>query len=100
MPLRSTRRTAQLPASIDGGPGSDSLAGGEGDDTICGDDQSPDCLEGGGGDEPSTAWVTRRLRPWRRHQSARQLRIPQLAPRYRTNDARWATRSRVTVGGC
>lgn len=77
-----------VPASIDGGPGSDSLASGEGDNTICGADQLPDSLEGGGGDEPSTAWVTRRLRRWRRHQPARQLRIPQLGPRYRTNDAR------------
>jgi Ca2+-binding RTX toxin-like protein len=41
-----------VPASIDGGPGSDSLGGGEGDDTIYGgDDQSPDSLSGGGGDD-------------------------------------------------
>jgi serralysin len=41
-----------VPASIDGGPGSDSLAGGEGDDTIYGgDDQLPDSLEGGEGDD-------------------------------------------------
>ncbi|HKT84052.1 MAG TPA: hypothetical protein VJQ84_09490, partial [Solirubrobacterales bacterium] len=43
---------AGIPASIDGGAGSDSLSGGDGDDTIYGgDDQSPDSLDGGGGDD-------------------------------------------------
>jgi Ca2+-binding RTX toxin-like protein len=41
-----------VPASIDGGPGSDSLGGGEGDDALYGgDDQSADSLGGGGGDD-------------------------------------------------
>lgn len=43
---------ATVSSTIDGGPGSDALRGGEGDDTLyAGDDHSPDTLEGGGGDD-------------------------------------------------
>lgn len=41
-----------IPATIDGGKGSDALRGGSGDDTLYGgDDRDPDTLEGGGGDD-------------------------------------------------
>jgi len=43
---------ASVSGQIDGGPGSDSLAGGLGEDVIyAGDDGSPDVLAGGGGDD-------------------------------------------------
>lgn len=43
---------AGVPATIDGGSGSDTLRGGQGADTIYGgDDRDPDTLEGGGGDD-------------------------------------------------
>ena len=43
---------ASVPATIDGGPGADTLRGGSGGDTIYGgDDRDPDTLEGGGGDD-------------------------------------------------
>lgn len=43
---------AGVPATIDGGKGSDTLQGGQGADTLYGgDDRDPDSLEGGGGDD-------------------------------------------------
>jgi Ca2+-binding RTX toxin-like protein len=43
---------ATVPATVDGGAGSDTLRGGRGADTLYGgDDRDPDTLEGGGGDD-------------------------------------------------
>jgi Ca2+-binding RTX toxin-like protein len=43
---------ASVSSIVDGGPGSDTLLGGEGDDMLyAGDDRVPDTLEGGGGDD-------------------------------------------------